>query len=117
MHKKVALSKFISPSCFSERRGTGAVLHSNGQDPVLASLVYTGSEFKIRNQGAIRGIYNEALRRNYAMDEELSVPIVNVATEAGLRQAIRQNPHANAVIVRNQGMFVWAENWQKCQAM
>jgi len=102
---------------FKERKGCGAVLHSNGQDPVLASLVYTGPEFKIRNQGAIRGIYNESQRRNYSMEEELTVPIVNVATEAAVRQAMRQNPHTNALIVRNQGMFIWAENWQRCQAM
>jgi len=104
---------------FKERKGCGAVLHSNGQDPLLASLVYTGPEFKIRNQGAIRGVYNEVLRRNYSPDEELCVPIVDgpSLTEGALRNAIRQNPHANAVIIRNQGMFVWAENWQKCQAM
>jgi len=103
---------------YKERKGTGAVVHSNGQDPVLASLVYTGAgEFKMKDQGAIRGIYNESLKRNYKMEEEVRVPIIHHATEAALRTAIRHNPHANAVIVRNQGMFVWADNWQKAQAM
>ena len=39
---------------FSERKGTGAVLHCNGKIPCLASLIYSGTEFKMKDQGVIK---------------------------------------------------------------
>ena len=39
---------------FLERKSTGAVLHCNGKIPCLASLLYSGTEFKMKNQGIIK---------------------------------------------------------------
>ena len=39
---------------FSERKGASAVMHCNGKLPSLASLIYSGSEFKMKNQGIIK---------------------------------------------------------------
>ena len=39
---------------FLERKSTGAVLHCNGKVPCLASLLYSGTEFKMKNQGIIK---------------------------------------------------------------
>ena len=41
-------------SLFLERKSTGAVLHCNGKIPCLASLLYSGTEFKMKNQGIIK---------------------------------------------------------------
>ena len=38
----------------SERKGASAVMHCNGKLPSLASLIYSGSEFKMKNQGIIK---------------------------------------------------------------
>ena len=39
---------------FLERKTASAVLHCNGKLPSLASLIYSGSEFKMKNQGIIK---------------------------------------------------------------
>lgn len=101
---------------FKERKGTGAVLHCNGKIPCLTSLLYSGSEFKMTNQGIIKGLYNEALRRNYNMDEIVTVPIVDDLSQEKLKEALQKYSSPNAIIVRNRGVFIWAEDWQKCRA-
>ena len=42
----------------SERKSTGAVLHCNGKIPCLTTLVYSGDEFKMKNQGVIKVNYS-----------------------------------------------------------
>ena len=48
--------------------------------------------------------------------DELVVPVIeNTAREceltASLRQAIKNYPKSNAVLVRRHGVYVWGDNW------
>ena len=135
---------------FLERKSTGAVLHCNGKIPCLASLLYSGTEFKMKNQGIIKvklnkfhsncflkilnklkeiftqmishlvifqGLYNEALKRNYNMDEMVAIPIINdLESLDKLKEILHKYCGSNIIIIRNQGVFIWADDWQKCKA-
>merc|ERR1712226_798923 len=104
-------------SIFKERKSTGAVLHCNGKIPCLASLLYSGTEFKMKNQGIIKGLYNEALKRNYNMDEMVAIPIINdLESLDKLKEILHKYCGSNIIIIRNQGVFIWADDWQKCKA-
>jgi len=101
---------------FKERKGTGAILHCNGKIPCLASLLYSGTEFKMKNQGIMKGLYNETLKRNYNMEEIITIPIADELNKEKLGEALQKSNGPNPVIIRNQGIFIWAEDWQKCKA-
>ena len=100
----------------------GAVIHSHDSNVVLASMLYPGNEFKIKNQHMIKGILNNVEQRPGYFDEELVVPIVENAREDYLlcetvAQAIRDYPQCNAVILRHHGIHVWGTTWQQCKLM
>ena len=63
-----------------------------------------------------KGLYNETLKRNYNTEEEVTVPIVDDINDSKLKQILQKYRSATAILVRNQGFFVWAEDWQKCKA-
>jgi methylthioribulose-1-phosphate dehydratase len=103
-------------------RGAGAVLHSHGKATVLASIIYEGSEFRIKDLEMIKGIYNPLERRMFRNDEELVIPIIeNTCFEADLAQrmldAMNAYPQSSAVIVRRHGIYVWGDSWQQCKTM
>ncbi len=101
-------------------RGAKAVLHSHNKYPVLATLLYPGSEFRISRLEMIKGLYNPVLGRAFRYDEELVVPIIeNTCFEKDLkdemRKAMRLYPQSNAVLVRRHGIYVWGDSWQQCK--
>lgn len=80
------------------------------------------SEFRISNQEMIKGIKkgssNEALQYN----DTLVVPIIdNVLHERDLagamHEAVSKYPLANAVLVRNHGVYVWGRTWEQAKSM
>jgi methylthioribulose-1-phosphate dehydratase len=54
-------------------RNAGAVIHSHAKEVVLASLLYKGNEFKIRNQHMIKGIWNNVEGRPGMMSNFLII--------------------------------------------
>ena len=50
------------------------------------------------------------------MEETVTIPIVNDLNEGKLKEALQNYSSSNAIIIRNQGVFIWAEDWQKCKA-
>ena len=64
----------------------------------------------------LKGLYNETLKRNYNTEEEVTVPIVDDINDSKLKQILQKYRSATAILVRNQGIFVWSEDWQKCKA-
>lgn len=80
------------------------------------------NEFRISNQEMIKGIRkgssNEALQYN----DTLVVPIIeNVLRERDLagamHKAVSEYPQANAVLVRNHGVYVWGKTWEQAKSM
>lgn len=103
-------------------RKAGAVVHSRAKDAVLASLIYSGKEFRIKDVEMIKSLYHPVYKRPYHSDEEIVIPIVeNARYEAELRDSVcnaaKMYPNVSAVIVRKHGMFVWGDNWQQCKVM
>ncbi|RWS20541.1 putative methylthioribulose-1-phosphate dehydratase-like protein [Leptotrombidium deliense] len=103
-------------------RDAGAVIHSHSIHANLVTLMFTGSEFVIRNQEMIKGIKKGSSNEAHRYDDMLVVPIIeNTAFEKDLTEsmaeAIRKYPNTNAVLVRRHGIYVWGKTWQAAKSM
>jgi methylthioribulose-1-phosphate dehydratase len=88
-------------------RDAGAVLHSHSLDVVLASaLVPAGENLRLTRLEMMKGlegvgyfdVHEIPVVDNTALEHEL---------EARMEAAVLAHPHANAVIVRNHGVYIW----------
>ncbi|XP_077178269.1 methylthioribulose-1-phosphate dehydratase [Paroedura picta] len=103
-------------------RGAGAVIHTHSKAAVMATLLYTGSEFRITHQEMIKGIRKSTTGGYFRYDDTLVVPIVeNTPEEKDLKQrmaqAMNDYPDSCAVLVRRHGVYVWGETWEKAKTM
>ncbi len=57
-------------------RDAGAVIHTHSKNCVMATLLYTGTEFKITHQEMIKGIKKCDTGETYRYDETLIIPII-----------------------------------------
>lgn len=93
-----------------KHRHAGAVLHSHSLDVVMASmLVPPGEPLRLTRLEMMKGlegvgyfdVHEIPVIDNTALEHEL---------EARLERAIRAFPKANAVIVRNHGVYMWGRD-------
>ncbi|KAJ3416472.1 hypothetical protein HDV05_001630 [Chytridiales sp. JEL 0842] len=103
-------------------RNAGACIHTHSQNAVMATLLFKGEVFRITHQEMIKGIRIGSTKENLKFYDMLEVPIIeNTAEEEDLQdrmeKAMIKYPHANAVLVRRHGVYVWGENWQKAKTM
>ncbi|PVU93866.1 hypothetical protein BB559_003142 [Furculomyces boomerangus] len=102
-------------------RNAGACVHSHSQNAVLVTMMYD-KEFEISNQEMIKGITRDGKGVNLSYFDTLRVPIIdNTAQERDLTEymaeAMRLYPETCAVLVRNHGVYVWGETWEKAKTM
>jgi len=51
------------------------------------------------------------------MDEMVAIPIINdLESLDKLKEILHKYCGSNIIIIRNQGVFIWADDWQKCKA-
>lgn len=103
-------------------RDAGAVIHSHAIPAVMATLISTGSEFRITHQEMIKGLKKGSSSENMRYDDTLVVPIIeNTPFERDLTermaQAMRDYPDTNAVLVRRHGVYIWGKTWQSAKTM
>ncbi|XP_024152042.1 methylthioribulose-1-phosphate dehydratase isoform X1 [Oryzias melastigma] len=103
-------------------RGAQAVIHTHSKAAVMATLLYSGKEFRITHQEMIKGIRKGTSGSNYRYDDMLVVPIIeNTPEEKDLKdrmaRAMEEYPDACAVLVRRHGVYVWGESWEKAKTM
>ncbi|KAL4483890.1 hypothetical protein ABPG72_013896 [Tetrahymena utriculariae] len=94
-------------------RRAGAVLHSHALPAMLVTKLF-GTEFQTIDHEMIKGI------PNHHNTEWCVVPIIeNTEKECELTErltnAINAYPRSNAVLVRNHGVYIWGENWEKAK--
>lgn len=93
-----------------DHRNAGAVLHSHSLDVVLASmLVPPGENLKLTRLEMMKGL------EGVGYFDVHEIPVIdNTALEHELKdrveKAILAHPQANAVIVRNHGVYVWGKD-------
>ncbi|PVU91476.1 hypothetical protein BB561_004374 [Smittium simulii] len=102
-------------------RNSGACIHSHSQNAVLATMVFD-KEFTISHQEMIKGIKRDGTDTYLSFFDTLVVPIIeNTALEqdltSSMAQAMKDYPESCAVLVRNHGVYVWGETWQKAKTM
>ncbi|KAF0300677.1 putative methylthioribulose-1-phosphate dehydratase [Amphibalanus amphitrite] len=103
-------------------RGAGAVIHTHSQAAVLATLLWSGPEFRATHLEMIKGVWNDQLDRCLRYDEQLVVPIIENTPreeelEDSLEEAIRRYPGSPAVLVRRHGVYVWGSTWQRAKTV
>ena len=93
-----------------DHRDAGAVLHSHSLDVVLASmLVPPGEPLRLTRLEMMKGL------QGVGYFDVHEIPVIdNTALEHELKdrveQAVLAFPKANAVIVRNHGVYVWGKD-------
>ncbi|KAJ1920864.1 Methylthioribulose-1-phosphate dehydratase [Tieghemiomyces parasiticus] len=103
-------------------RNAGACIHTHSPHAVLATLVYSGPTFTIRNQEMIKGIRQGTTGRGLQNHDTLVVPIIENApredqlTDA-MAAAMAAHPDTCAVLVRRHGVFVWGATWEQTKVM
>ncbi|CAG5118344.1 unnamed protein product [Candidula unifasciata] len=103
-------------------RNAGCVIHTHSKAAVMATLLFSGTEFRITHQEMIKGIKKASTGDYYRYDDELVVPIVeNTPFEEDLKDemanAMKDYPDACAVLVRRHGVYVWGDTWEKAKTM
>ena len=94
-------------------RNAGAVLHSHSLNTVLVTMMFE-HEVVVRNLEMIKGF------RGFQNTSYLTIPIIeNTEYESelteNLKNAIVQYPKSYAVLVRNHGIYVWGDSWEKAK--
>jgi methylthioribulose-1-phosphate dehydratase len=94
-------------------RKAGAVLHSHSIHAMLVTRLF-------KDKFSIQGLEMQKGLEGYGAFDTLELPIIeNTAQERdladSLAQAIRENPKANAVLVRNHGVYVWGRDWKQAK--
>lgn len=94
-------------------RDAGAVLHSHSLNAVMVTLLFE-TEFQIKDFEMIKGI------KGHKNTDWCVVPIIeNTENECELtdrlRSAIICYPKSFAVLVRNHGVYIWGESWEKAK--
>ena len=46
------------------------------------------------------------------MEEVVTIPILDDLNQQKLKDVLQKSASCNAIIIRNQGIFVWADDWQ-----
>lgn len=94
-------------------RNAGAVLHSHSLNAVMNTLLFE-TEFQIKDFEMIKGI------KGHKNTDWCVIPIIeNTENECELtdrlRSAIICYPNSYAVLVRNHGVYIWGESWEKAK--
>ena len=93
-----------------DHRDAGAVLHSHSLDVVLASMIVpAGEPLRLTRLEMMKGL------EGVGYFDVHEIPVIdNTALEHELKdrveRAVLEFPKANAVIVRNHGMYVWGRD-------
>lgn len=122
------------------QRAAGAVIHTHSPNAVMATLLWSGKEFRCSHLEMIKvntfdkhkkrlienfcfrekGIFDQNLGRYLRYDEELVVPIIeNTPFEKDLEErmnhTMQEYPGSTAILVRRHGLYVWGDSWQKAK--
>lgn len=125
------LSLFMVPF---KLRNAGCCIHSHSINANLVTALHSKRnqesrgrikvvhEFRISNQEMIKGIKKGSSDEALKYTDTLVVPIIdNVLYEKDLAGAMHEivsrYPLANAVLVRNHGVYVWGKTWNQAKSM
>lgn len=96
--------------CFRQRLGL-----ENG------AFKLSAYEFRISRQEMIKGINRGSTNETLKYTDTLVVPIIdNVLYERDLvesmRKAVEKYPDANAILVRDHGVYIWGRDWKQAKS-
>jgi methylthioribulose-1-phosphate dehydratase len=117
--KKLKLSECtpLFEACY-ELRNAGAVIHSHSIWAVLATNLI--SPYNKKAAFCVSGFEMQKGIKDHKVADTLKIPIIeNTEKECdladSLKKAIEEFPKTQAVLVRNHGVYVWGDTWQKAK--
>jgi methylthioribulose-1-phosphate dehydratase len=115
--KKLKLSECtpLFEACY-DLRDAGAVIHSHSVWAALAS----GLGGPYNKHFTISGYEMQKGIKGHKVADTLAVPIIeNTERECdlttALKKAIEETPRTQAVLVRNHGVYIWGDTWEKAK--
>ncbi|KAG1761825.1 Methylthioribulose-1-phosphate dehydratase, partial [Suillus placidus] len=101
-------------------RNAGSCIHTHSQNAVMATLLWEKEKmFRISHQ-MIKGVRIGGHGPTLSYLDTLEVPIIdNTPNEEDLKdsmkKAMEKYPNAAGILVLRQGIYVWADDWQKAK--
>merc|ERR1712051_1056000 len=97
----------------------GAILHSVNNKALVLTHLVRGNEYRIKNHPMVKAIKvqpvkeaTESDENNKVEDPMLKVPILYDPKK--LSEKLEAHPHTPAVLIKGQGLFVWAKDFDEC---
>jgi len=97
----------------------GVVLHSVNNKALVLTHLVRGNEYRIKNHPMVKAIKvqpakeaSESDENNKVEDPMLKVPILYDPKK--LSEKLEAHPHTPAVLIKGQGLFVWAKDFDEC---
>merc|ERR1712037_850524 len=97
----------------------GVILHSVNNKALVLTHLVRGYEYRIKNHPMVKAIKvqpvkeaSESDENNKVEDPMLKVPILYDPKK--LSEKLEAHPHTPAVLIKGQGLFVWAKDFDEC---
>merc|ERR1712051_482765 len=97
----------------------GVILHSVNNKALVLTHLVRGNEYRIKNHPMVKAIKvqpvkeaSESDESNKVEDPMLKVPILYDPKK--LSEKLEAHPHTPAVLIKGQGLFVWAKDFDEC---
>jgi len=97
----------------------GVILHSVNNKALVLTHLVRGNEYRIKNHPMVKAIKvqpvkeaSESDENNKVEDPMLKVPILYDPKK--LSEKLEAHPHTPAVLIKGQGLFVWAKDFDEC---
>ena len=68
------------------------------------------------NQNSLSACPTSSNVEDFNAEEIVTIPILEDLNQQKLKEVLQKSNSCNAVIIRNQGLFTWADDWLKCKA-
>ncbi|VDL72611.1 unnamed protein product [Nippostrongylus brasiliensis] len=123
INSKIAVSSCsVLFSLVMNKTGSKCVIHTHGKAANLITQLIKSDSFEISHQEYIKGVYDPFTGKNFNYDDTLIIPIIENQPHEGqllpaLEECLKVHQRSCAVLVRNHGLFVWGNTWEKTKIM
>merc|ERR1740129_2544105 len=87
----------------------GVILHSVNNKALVLTHLVRGNEYRIKNHPMVKAIKVQPVKEASESDENNKV-----YDPKKLSEKLEAHPHTPAVLIKGQGLFVWAKDFDEC---
>jgi len=106
---------------FEQKAGVGSIVYSQSVSAVLVAMM-NQTKFSIKEHEMISNIMDPVRKVPLGWEDEVVVPIVDNTDDIkalleSIKTACNDAKDTNAIIIRNNGIIVWGEDWIQARNM